>query len=199
MKIHLQYGRDGLDVELPGDKVTVLRPQFVPGLADERAAFMEAVRAPIGTGPLREKIAATDRIAVIIADGTRALPSDRLLPWLFAELGHVPAENFTIIIGTGTHRPNTAEEIAGIVGPEVAAQYRVINHNAYDKATMAEAHPAADGNPALWMNREYVEADRRILVGFIEPHFMAGYSGGYKAIFPGVTATGHDLSIPMPR
>jgi len=186
MKIHLQYGRDGLDVEMPGDNVTVLRPQFVPGLADEQAGFVEAVRSPIGTGPLAEKIAATDRVAVVIADGTRALPSDRLLPWLFAELGHVPAANFTVIVGTGTHRPNTPEEIAGIVGPEVATKYRVLNHNAYEKSTMAEVRPAADGIPALWMNREYVEADRRILVGFIEPHFMAGYSGGYKAIFPGV-------------
>lgn len=186
MKIHLQYGREGLDVELPDSNVTVLRPRFVPGLADEQAAFTEAVRSPIGTGPLAEKIAATDRVAVVIADGTRALPSDRLLPWLFAELGHVPAENFTVIVGTGTHRPNTPEEIAGIVGREVAAKYRVINHNAYEKSTMAEVRPAADGIPALWMNREYVKADRRILVGFIEPHFMAGYSGGYKAIFPGV-------------
>ncbi|RLT45542.1 MAG: nickel-dependent lactate racemase [Chloroflexi bacterium] len=186
MKIHLQYGRDGLDVDVPGENVTVLRPQFVPGLADEHAGFVEAVRAPIGSGPLAEKIAATDRVAVVIADGTRALPSDRLLPWLFAELSHVPAENFTVIVGTGTHRPNTPEEIARIVGPEVAARYRVVNHNAYDKATMAEVRPAGDGAPALWMNRAYVEADRRILIGFIEPHFMAGYSGGYKAVFPGV-------------
>ena len=186
MKIHLQYGRDGLDVDVLGANVTVLRPQFVPGLADEHAGFVEAVRSPIGTGGLREKIAATDRVAVVIADGTRALPSDRLLPWLFAELGHVPAANFTVIVGTGSHRPNTAEEIVGIVGAQSAARYRVINHNAYDKSTMAEARPAEEGSPALWMNREYVEADRRILVGFIEPHFMAGYSGGYKAVFPGV-------------
>ncbi|MFZ1754125.1 MAG: nickel-dependent lactate racemase [Caldilineaceae bacterium] len=186
MRIHLQYGRDGLDVDLPSENVTVLRPQFVPGLVDEHAGFVDAVRSPIGTGPLREKIAATDRVAVVIADGTRALPSDRLLPWLFAELGHVPADNFTVILGTGTHRPNTLQEIAGIVGPEVAAGYRVINHNAYEKSTMAEVCPASEGIPALWMNREYVEADRRILVGFIEPHFMAGYSGGYKAVFPGV-------------
>ena len=186
MKIHLQYGRDGLDVDVPGENVTVLRPQFVPGLADEHAGFVEAVRAPIGTAPLHEKIAATDRVAVVIADGTRALPSDRLLPWLFAELGHVPAENFTVIVGTGTHRPNTPEEINRIVGAEVVEKYRVINHNAYDKSTMAEASAAGDGIPALWMNRAYVEADRRILVGFIEPHFMAGYSGGYKAVFPGV-------------
>ncbi|MBI3960939.1 MAG: nickel-dependent lactate racemase [Chloroflexi bacterium] len=186
MKIHLQHGRDGLDVDVPGENVTVLRPQFVPGLADEQAAFADAARAPIETGPLREKIRATERVAVVIADGTRALPSDRLLPWLFAELGHVPAENFTVIVGTGTHRPNTPEEIARMVGAETAAHYRVVNHNAYDKTTMAEVRAAGDGNPALWMNREYVEADRRILIGFIEPHFMAGYSGGYKAVFPGV-------------
>jgi len=186
MKIHLQYGRDGLDVDLPGENVTVLRPQFVPGLADEHAGFVEAVRSPIGVGPLAGKIAARDRVAVVIADGTRALPSDRLLAWLFAELDHVPAENFTVIVGTGTHRPNTTDEIAGIVGAETATRYRVINHNAYDGSTMAEARPAQEGSPSLWMNRDYVEADRRILVGFIEPHFMAGYSGGYKAVFPGV-------------
>ncbi len=145
MKIHLQYGRDGLDVDVPDENVTVLRPQFVSGLADEQAGFVEAVRAPIGSPPLRQKIAATDRVAVVIADGTRALPSDRLLPWLFAELGHVPTENFTVIVGTGTHRPNTAKEIARIVGPEVAARYRVINHNAYDSSTMAEVCPAAEG------------------------------------------------------
>ncbi|RLT36695.1 MAG: DUF2088 domain-containing protein, partial [Chloroflexi bacterium] len=66
MKIHLQYGRDGLDIDLPGDNVTVLRPQFVPGLADEQAAFVEAARAPIASSPLAEKIAATDRVAVVI-------------------------------------------------------------------------------------------------------------------------------------
>lgn len=186
MKIHLQYGREGLDVTLPGENVTVLRPRFVPGLTDEHAAFVEAVRAPIGSPPLCGKIAATDRVAVVIADGTRALPSDRLLPWLFAELGHVPAENFTVIVGTGTHRPNSAEEIARMVGAETAARYQVVNHNAYDRATMAEVSAAEGDIPALWMNRAYAEADRRILIGFIEPHFMAGYSGGYKAIFPGV-------------
>ena len=83
-------------------------------------------------------------------------------------------------------RPDSAESPFGgvnvMVGPEVVARYRVINHSAYDKATMAEARPAQDGVPALWMNREYVAADRRILIGFIEPHFMAGYSGGYLSL-----------------
>ena len=96
MNVHLHYGTTGLDLDLTGLNATVLAPQFLDGLPDEAAAFTEAVRAPIGTRPLREQIAATDRVAVVIPDGTRPLPSDRLLPWLFAELAHVPRENFTM-------------------------------------------------------------------------------------------------------
>jgi nickel-dependent lactate racemase len=185
MNVHLQYGRSGLNVEIPGRNVTVLRPQFVPGLPDESAAFCEAVRHPIEAAPLAEKIDAEDRVAIVIADGTRPLPSDRLLPWIFEELSHVPAENFTVIVGTGTHRANTQDEIVGMVGEEVLRRVRVINHDAYNNETMLEVRPASDQRPALMFNRAYVEADKRILVGFIEPHFMAGFSGGYKAVFPG--------------
>lgn len=186
MQIHLQYGRDGLTADVPAQDVTVIRPRFVDGLPDEQAAFQQAVRAPIAARPLAECVASHETVAVVIADGTRPLPSDRLLPWIFAELAHVPAENFTVVIGTGTHRANTAEEVAEIVGADVCQRVRVINHNAYDDDSMALARPAQNGQPPLRMNRAYVEADRRILVGFIEPHFMAGFSGGYKAVFPGV-------------
>ena len=91
-----------------------------------------------------------------------------------------------IVVGTGTHRPNTAEELEGIVGAEVCRRLRVINHNAYEEESMAVVRAGQDGRGPLMMNRAYAEADRRILVGFIEPHFMAGFSGGYKAAFPGV-------------
>ena len=186
MQIHLQYGRDGLKAELPTENATIIRPRFVEGLPDERAAFQEAVRSPKDARPLAEAVRTHESVAIVIADGTRPLPSDRLLPWILAELAHVPEENITIIVGTGTHRGNTDEELAGIVGPEVYRRQCVINHNAYDEDTLAVARPGRDGRGPLMMNREYVEADRRILVGFIEPHFMAGFSGGYKAVFPGV-------------
>ena len=186
MQIHLQYGRDGLKAELPTENATIIRPRFVEGLPDEQAAFREAVRAPKVARPLAETVRAHESVAIVIADGTRPLPSDRLLPWILAELAHVPEENITVIVGTGTHRANTAEELAGIVGPALYRRLWVINHNAYDEDTLAVARPGRDGRGPLLMNREYVEADRRILVGFIEPHFMAGFSGGYKAAFPGV-------------
>ncbi len=185
MKVHLQYGREGLDVEIPGPNVTVVEPRFVPGLADEVAAFRKAVRRPIGAQPLREVVKAGDRVAVVIPDLTRPLPSDRLLPWLFEELSHVPAERFVIVNGTGSHRVNTPEELLSMVGREVLARYRLVNHTAHDLATMAPAGKSRDGE-TVYLNREYVEADRRIVLGFIEPHFMAGFSGGYKGIFPAV-------------
>jgi nickel-dependent lactate racemase len=183
--VRLQYGREGLDVDVPGTDVTVVEPRFLPGLADEAAAFREAVRRPIGARPLREVVKASDRVAVVIPDLTRPLPSGRLLPWLFAELGHVPAARFTIVNGTGSHRANTPEELAAMVGPDVLARYRVVNHTSHDPATMVPVGKSRDGD-TVSLNREYAEADRRIVLGFIEPHFMAGFSGGYKGIFPGV-------------
>ena len=185
METQLQYGTIEMNVEIPSSDVTVLRTKRERGLPDEVAAFREAVRSPIGSAPLKEVVGATDRVAVVIPDITRPLPSDRLLPWLFEELSHVPPENFTIVNGTGSHRPNTEEELAAMVGREVATRYRVVNHNAHDPRTLAFAGTSPEGRD-VYMNREYVEADRRIVLGFIEPHFMAGFSGGYKGVFPAV-------------
>ncbi|MBL9201692.1 MAG: nickel-dependent lactate racemase [Opitutaceae bacterium] len=184
-RVTLQYGRTGLPLELPSAHVTVVEPRFVPGLPDEAAAFQAAMRAPIGRPPLREIVKATDRVAIAIPDHTRPLPRERLLPWLFAELAHVPAENFTIINGTGSHRANTPDELRQMVGDAVFGRYRIINHDSRDPATLARVGTTADGRP-VWFNRAYAEADRRIVMGFIEPHFMAGFSGGYKGVFPAV-------------
>jgi nickel-dependent lactate racemase len=184
-KIHLEYGSDGLMVEIPSANVTVLSPTFMEGLPGEEEAFLAAVRAPIDSRPLREVATASERIAVVIPDITRPMPTDRLLPWIFSELSHIPDGNFTIINGTGSHRINTGQELASMVGADILKRYRVVNHNAHDPSTLELAGRTADGVPVL-MNREYVRADRRIVLGFIEPHFMAGFSGGYKGIFPGV-------------
>jgi nickel-dependent lactate racemase len=181
----LQYGKGELEVEVPSSDVTVLRTKHEDGLPDEAAAFREAVRNPIGSAPLGELVGAGDRVAVVIPDITRPLPSDRLLPWLFEELSHVPAENVTIVNGTGSHRPNTEDELVTMVGSEVASSYRIVNHNAHEPDTLMFAGRSPEGRD-VFMNREYVEADRRIVLGFIEPHFMAGFSGGYKGVFPAV-------------
>lgn len=185
MKVHLQYGADGLEVELPARNLNVITPQFLPGLSDERGAFIEAVRRPFSSPPLRELVRAGERVAIVIPDLTRPLPSARLLAWLFEELAHIPVENFTIINGTGSHRTNTEAELISMVGREIFTRYKIVNHNSHDPATMKLAGRTPDDRP-VYFNKEYVEADRRVVLGFIEPHFMAGFSGGYKAVFPGI-------------
>ena len=185
MLTHLQYGKDGLEIDIPSNNVTVLAPRFIPGLPDEEAAFRRAVREPINSKPLRDLISADDRIAVVIPDITRPLPSDRLLRWLFTELNHIPSNRFVIINGTGSHRVNTPQELEAMVGKEVFAHYKVVNHNSHDPVTLKNAGKSKDGRD-VFMNKEYVEADKRLVLGFIEPHFMAGFSGGYKGIFPAV-------------
>lgn len=185
MRIDLQYGPGLLPVDLPTDNVTVLEPRFLPGLPDEHGAFLDAVRHPIGTRPLRECVGADDRVAIVIPDITRPLPSARLLPWVLAEMDHVPADRIVIVNGTGSHRVNTREELRSMVGDAVLVRYRVVNHDAHDPDTLAPAGIALDGHP-IRFNRDFVHADRRIVLGFIEPHFMAGFSGGYKGVFPAV-------------
>jgi len=183
MRQHIPYGFSTLEIEVPASNVTVLAPRLVKGLADEPGRFLDAVRHPIGTRPLRELIRPEDRVALVVPDITRPFPSDRILPWLFQELSHVPPPRFVVINGTGTHRANTREELARMLGRRVVENYEVVNHNAYDLHMMVPVARLENG-PPLYLNRQYAHADKRIVLGFIEPHFFAGYSGGYKGIFP---------------
>ncbi len=185
MRLTLEYGTNGLPVTIPTANVTVLAPRFVPGLPDEHAAFVAAVRAPRASAPLAACAESHHRVAIVIPDITRPLPSDRLLPWVLAELSHVPAGRITIVIGTGSHRATTDSEIRSLVGEAIARDYTVVNHDAFAPAQLARAGLGLDGGD-VFLNRAYVEADRRIVLGFVEPHFMAGFSGGCKGVFPGV-------------
>jgi nickel-dependent lactate racemase len=184
MNVRLAYGQGWLPVEFPNGRTTVIKPAPQPGLADERAAVVAALHAPTGAPPLREIVKPTDRVCVIFTDSTRATPNERIIPWLLAELDALPAERITLLNSTGTHRPNTPAELARMLTPAVTARYRVLNHHCQDDASLVAVGTTHDGTPAL-VNRHVVEADVRIVTGFIEPHFFAGFSGGPKGIVPG--------------
>jgi nickel-dependent lactate racemase len=184
MLVSLAYGRGRLAVEVP-EHAVVIRPEELPGLPDERAAFDAAVRAPIGAAPLRELARPGDTVAIVIADITRPSPSERLVPWILDELAHVPRENIVIINGTGSHRANTREELIQMLGREVVDTVRVVNHDAFDDATLTRLGRTSYGGD-VWLNNGYLRADVRIVTGFVEPHFFAGFSGGPKGIVPGV-------------
>jgi lactate racemase len=185
MKVNLAYGQGHLPVDLPAERTTVIEPAPLPGLPDERAAVIAALEQPIGAPPLRAQIRPGDRVCIIFTDITRATPNERLIPWLLEHLSHLPRENITLLNSVGTHRPNTRAELEKMLTPGVVANYRVLNHEPENTAAHVQLGTTRDGTPVL-LNRQAVEADLRILTGFIEPHFFAGFSGGPKALMPGV-------------
>ncbi len=199
MQIKLAYGKEGLWVNLPdGAKVTVLEPRFVPGLPDEPAAIRAALRQPLGTPSLRELARPDDTVAIAFSDLTRPMPSGRVLPVLLEELAHVPRENITLFNAVGTHRPNTPEELANMLGRQVAEGYRIVQHNAFDPDSLVLLGETSFGHE-MWVNRAFMAASVKVLTGFIEPHMFAGFSGGPKAILPGLAGARTILGNHGPR
>ena len=183
MTVNLAYGSGHLPIEVPNDRTTVIEPANITSLADEQAAVLGALQKPIGSQPLLERISPDTKICIAFTDITRATPNDRIIPWLLEHLGG-PNDNITLLNQLGTHRPNTKEELETMLTPEVVANYRVLNHEPENPDALVQVGTTADGTPAL-LNRHIVEADLRIITGFIEPHFFAGFSGGVKGIMPG--------------
>ncbi len=165
----------------------VIEPRREEPLHEPRIAFEVACRTPIGAPALREIIKPSDRVVIVTSDGTRPVPNRLLIPWLLEEL-NVALENVTVLIGTGTHRANTPAEIEAMFGAELARQLNIVNHIGLDVASHERLGTTTNGTPIL-VDRRYLEADKRIVLGFIEPHFFAGFSGGCKGIIPGLAAT----------
>lgn len=188
MRIKLAYGRDGIWIDLPGGAdVTVVEPRFVEGLPDEAAAIRAALAAPTGTAPLRELARGRKSAAVVFSDITRPMPNERVLPVLLEELAQAGLldEQIVLINGLASHRAQTPEELERMLGADVVRRYRVLQHDAWDDANLLPVGENRAGR-MVRINRAYLEADLRILTGFIEPHFFAGFSGGPKAVLPGI-------------
>ena len=187
-QINVPYGRGTVSVQADPKLAQwdVIRPSFEPALEDPKRLFREAVRDPIGTKPLREMVKPSDRVIIATSDGTRPVPNKQLIPYLLEELP-VSSDQVTVLIGTGTHRPNTKREIVEMFGEELVRRVRIVNHNAFSETQNERVGKTADGT-TVFLNREYLNADIRIALGFIEPHFFAGFSGGPKAVAPGVAS-----------
>ena len=186
MKVNLAYGQGYLPIDLPEDRTTVIAPANRPGLADEKAGVLKALDEPIGAQPLRDWIGQGDRICISFSDITRPTPNDRIIAWLLEYLGAngVARDQITLLNQLGTHRPNTQAELEKLLTKEVVANYRVVNHEPENAAALVQFGVMHDGTPAL-INHHLAQADVRIITGFIEPHFFAGFSGGVKGICPG--------------
>jgi len=197
VRVGLAYGRHGTSVDVP-DSAEVIVPVDEPALEDEATSITTALQRPWGGPPLHELAAGAERVAVVFPDLTRPMPNRTVLPPLLAELARcgIPDDRITLLCATGTHRQATAAEMEELVGPEIVGRYAMVDHDATSDAHVAVG--AVDGVPVL-LQREYVEADLRIVTGFVEPHFFAGFSGGPKAVCPGLAARATILEAHHPR
>lgn len=184
METTLLYGKEGLKLNLPENSF-VVEPSNLPGVENKEQAVLNALRHPIGAPSLKESVKATDKVAIVISDITRPTPNDVLVPLLIEELDHVPLENFVIINGTGTHRDQTEEEFVQMLGQWVVDHIKIVNNHCHDLDSLVNVGRSKFGCD-VYLNKDYVEADFRIVTGFIEPHFFAGFSGGPKGIMPGI-------------
>ena len=189
MDVGLSYGRGTLSVRLPEWlDVTVIRKPAMPVLPDPGAAVGAALARPASAGPLAVEARGKSSACILINDITRPVPNGLLLQPIVRELvsAGIPASRILVLVATGLHRPNLGAELEELVGdPWVLATVRVENHDARDDAAHVDLGLTPDGTPVK-LDRRFVDADLRIVTGLVEPHFMAGYSGGRKVIAPGV-------------
>ena len=200
MRVDLAYGRRGLNLNLP-DQAKVIKPRFLTGFEDEKEALVQALRAPVESPPLVELVSPGDQVVVVHTDITRATPNDRILPVVLTELERagVKRGDITLLNGLGTHRKQTKRELRMMLGDRIVEDYRCLQHDCSDDDNLVSLGSTSLGH-AVRVNRTYLEADARILTGFIEPHFFAGYSGGPKAVLPSLAGaesvfTNHGLSM----
>lgn len=181
--VQIRYGRTGLALRVPAE-AAVLTGAQAPGLARSADAIRTTLKQPIGSAPLMDLLTRRrpKSVAITISDITRPVPNALILPVLLETLNAagVPDQAVTIIVGTGMHRPSTPAEQLELVGPEILRRCAVVDHRADDPTTLTKV---AD-HPPVAVNTQFMRADFRIVTGLIEPHFMAGYSGGRKGVCP---------------
>ena len=186
MNVRLDYGQQGLDFAVP-DGAEVLEMSRTKGLDRVEERLEQALADPVGSAKLSEIASGRKDACVVIADITRPVPNAVILPPILRILEQqgIPREKITILVGTGLHRPNEGDELVALVGERIASDYRIVNHKAREKETLTHLGTTTAGAP-VWIDTLYLKADLKIATSLIEPHLMAGYSGGRKAICPGL-------------
>ena len=189
MRVEMNYGKGTLPIALSPDwDVTVIRKPDMPVIADPAGALEAMFDAPVGAPPLDELAREAKTACILICDITRPVPNGVILGPLIRRLigAGLAAENITVLVATGLHRPNEGTELEELVGdPWVLKTVRVENHFARNDADHVHVGTTTKGN-VVRLDRRLVDADLKIATGLVEPHFMAGYSGGRKVIAPGI-------------
>ena len=190
MGITLLYGRSGIAIDMPEGAAphVIDKPPF-PNVAAPEIQIAEAFARPFGSDPLGTLCRGRHSACILICDITRPVPNRLFLrPMIETMIAEgIPAERITVLIATGLHRPNEGAEMAELVGdPWVLETVSVENHFALNDEDHVDLGVTKGRGVPVKLDKRFVEADLRIATGLVEPHFMAGYSGGRKVVAPGV-------------
>jgi lactate racemase len=186
MVINLTYGKTGYAIELSDHyHIDVVEPKWIDSLTDQRLAITEALRNPHNSKPLKEIVDINDKVAIIFSDITRATPYHLILPALLNELQKIPDKNICFYCSNGTHRLATDQELINILGETIVRKYEIVQNDANNSGLFQYVGTTTSGNE-VFLNKEILKCNIKILTGFIEPHFFAGFSGGGKALIPGM-------------
>ncbi len=189
-EIEIPFGKIFLRIPVPAKCIpTVLRKPLMPVLADPKQAVERALQTPVACDSIRELAKNNPSVCIVICDITRPVPNGLLLPSLVRVLldSGVDIDKIKILVATGLHRPNLDDELLELIGDKwIFENVRIENHDARDAESMVRLGETATDKIPIVLNRRLVEAQLRIVTGLVEPHFMAGYSGGRKVIAPGV-------------
>ena len=186
----IPYGKGEMEIQIPKKNfVAALMPQYKPGLKDEAGAVRKALENPIGTKRLKEIARGRKNAIIVVNDITRPTATYKLLPPLIQELkeGGMKEDQIQFLVATGTHRDNTKEELAGMLGKEIMDRFKVVNHHCQDDEIMVDLGKTSGGIPVV-INRLFWEAELKITTATIAPHQGAGFSGGRKSVLPGIAS-----------
>jgi nickel-dependent lactate racemase len=188
--VDLAFDRSHLTLRVPARvELTVIRKRPFPKLPDQGAAIEDALARPIGSPPFAELARGRRSACILICDITRPVPNRLFLRPMIEKLlaAGVPRERITVLVATGLHRPNEGTELEELVGdPWVLENVRVENHFARDAAAHVDLGFTEKRRVPVKLDRRFIEADLKIATGLVEPHFMAGWSGGRKVVAPGI-------------
>ena len=189
MRIAMRYGKSGYEISLPDDwAVTLVETKKMPVISDPIDAVRRALTHPIGSKPLTEEARGCRSACILICDITRPVPNHVVLPVLVRQLldSGVAAADITVLVATGLHRPNEGRELRELIGNDwVLDTVTIESHFARNDDDHIDLGSTRNGLP-IKIDRRFIEADLRIVTGLVEPHLMAGYSGGRKVIIPGI-------------
>ena len=201
MNSRFRFGKSGIDLPIPDTfACTVLESRQVKPVEDVQVALEHALDHPLASPPLRDLASGKKTVAIVVCDITRPAPNSITLPPILDRLHRsgISRDGITILIATGLHRAATPAEVDQIVGSEIARSYRVISNDARAAGQHRRLGTSSRGTP-IHIHNHFVDADLHITLGFIEPHLMAGYSGGRKLVVPGVAAEPTIKAIHSPR